>query len=420
LRAGGGRCRRAGRPAFGTRTGASGGADPDTIRASAAEPVAATTPARQPEGPMQVVISIGSQRLWLYDKNGLLETSTISTGVGGYPTADGRVRRHRQRGDALLQHLRRRLDAVHAAPHHVRRRHAFRHGHGAPRLAWLRAPAPSLRHQALQASPGSGRARDHLPPTSRRPRKLPTPACSCASPPRSLSRSTPPAPRASLLRPATDMTAARGQREGWQDHGRNAPWELQKAADLHPRQQGRRQDDRAVTASARYSRRPSPSAIPDRPLGTHVYTALEFRDGGDAMRWQAVSVSASRAERGQLAQGVARASRNESEPPYPEASGPASVGVRGARPHRPAAGTRLERISQMLSPGTSLIVSDHGHKPRDARRRHRLHRPGRARVFLTLDGISAVTPNLPLSIPGFMPGIQHTARSGVSRMDGSR
>src|SRR5262249_49878902 len=50
-------------------------------------------PAEQPkhaaEGPLQIVIAIGSQRLFLYDRLGLLETSTISTGVGGYPTPTG-------------------------------------------------------------------------------------------------------------------------------------------------------------------------------------------------------------------------------------------------------------------------------------------------------------------------------------------
>ena len=50
---------------------------------------APTQPTRPAEGPLQIVISIGSQRLWVYDSKGLLETSTISTGVGGYPTPTG-------------------------------------------------------------------------------------------------------------------------------------------------------------------------------------------------------------------------------------------------------------------------------------------------------------------------------------------
>jgi hypothetical protein len=98
---------------------------------------------------------------------------------------------------------------------------------------------------------------------------------------------------------------------------------------------------------------------PDRPLGTHVYTALEFKNGGDAMRWQAVSVSAS-GQSVASSRKVSRASRNESEPPYPEASGPASSASEALdRIDLPP--DAVERISQMLSPGTSLIVSDHGH-----------------------------------------------------------
>src|SRR5206468_201882 len=89
----GSRCARAlGRAAvFGTLVLAlippSADARPRSYSRERPEPAAAA--ARQPEGPLQIVISIGSQRLWVYDKNGLLETSTISTGVGGYPTPMG-------------------------------------------------------------------------------------------------------------------------------------------------------------------------------------------------------------------------------------------------------------------------------------------------------------------------------------------
>src|SRR5262245_8159612 len=46
------------------------------------EPMSATQSTRPAEGPLQIVISIGSQRLWVYDRKGLLETSTISPGAG--------------------------------------------------------------------------------------------------------------------------------------------------------------------------------------------------------------------------------------------------------------------------------------------------------------------------------------------------
>src|SRR5262249_43195656 len=58
-------------------------------RPKEAERNLAAAPQRSAEGPLQIVVSIGSQRLFVYDKNGLLESSTISTGVGGYPTPTG-------------------------------------------------------------------------------------------------------------------------------------------------------------------------------------------------------------------------------------------------------------------------------------------------------------------------------------------
>src|SRR5262249_6702019 len=58
-------------------------------RPKEAERNLAAAPQRSAEGPLQIVVSIGSQRLSVYGTNGLLESSTISTGVGGYPTPTG-------------------------------------------------------------------------------------------------------------------------------------------------------------------------------------------------------------------------------------------------------------------------------------------------------------------------------------------
>jgi hypothetical protein len=41
------------------------------------------------DGPLQIVVSIGAQRLTLYSKGQAVEQSTISTGVDGYPTPTG-------------------------------------------------------------------------------------------------------------------------------------------------------------------------------------------------------------------------------------------------------------------------------------------------------------------------------------------
>jgi len=90
-----------------------------------------------------------------------------------------------------------------------------------------------------------------------------------------------------------------------------------------------------------------------------VFTALEFKDDGTSMRWISVSVPASSGEVAQTRK-VSRASRNESEPMLPRSSGPPSTAAEAlARVELPK--EARDRISQMLSPGVVLIVSDHGH-----------------------------------------------------------
>ena len=65
-------------------------ADARPNRGSRDRPESADTkPSRMPDGPINIVISIGSQRLWVYDRRGLLETSIVSTGVAGFPTPTG-------------------------------------------------------------------------------------------------------------------------------------------------------------------------------------------------------------------------------------------------------------------------------------------------------------------------------------------
>ena len=91
----------------------------------------------------------------------------------------------------------------------------------------------------------------------------------------------------------------------------------------------------------------------DRPIGTHVFTALE-RTGGDAgMRWSVVSLH----DGSRPAAGPAGRSRAGQD------VGPVSTGTTGAK----AALERivipqdtLDRIAAMVSPRSSLIVSDEG------------------------------------------------------------
>jgi hypothetical protein len=100
---------------------------------------------------------------------------------------------------------------------------------------------------------------------------------------------------------------------------------------------------------------------PERPLGTHAFTATELKDDGMAMRWWVVPVPARISPRS-TSRKVSRASRTNPEPirRAPPRAGRPPPPPRRARPHRVAAG-RLATASRSWWPlGLTLIVSDHG------------------------------------------------------------
>ncbi len=96
-------------------------------------------------------------------------------------------------------------------------------------------------------------------------------------------------------------------------------------------------------------------AEPDQPIGTHVYTAMGPTEGDKAMRWTVMSIPSSyrhqrRAERRH------RRGRDDDEAkptPAPAASSATEALNRITLP--PEA---VKRISELLIPGSSLIVSD--------------------------------------------------------------
>ena len=95
---------------------------------------------------------------------------------------------------------------------------------------------------------------------------------------------------------------------------------------------------------------------PDEPLGTHVFTVLDLQNEGDAsLRWNVVSMSET----------LSSTSTSSNKNKKPDAT------VKGKTDRSPvdasAALDRIEippdvvaRISQLLTPGSSLIVSDYG------------------------------------------------------------
>ena len=95
-------------------------------------------------------------------------------------------------------------------------------------------------------------------------------------------------------------------------------------------------------------------AEPDRPLGTHVFTAMALKDDGKTMRWTVTSIPSGYRHQFTRAGTRNRGRRNsETDPSVPAASTAAEALDRIALP--PEA---IERISPLVLPGSSLIVSD--------------------------------------------------------------
>ncbi len=99
-------------------------------------------------------------------------------------------------------------------------------------------------------------------------------------------------------------------------------------------------------------------ADPDQPLGTHVFTAMGLTDDGAHMRWNAITMPPDRA-RPVDRRGKHRAGKRKPEPaPTVEAKTPSTAAEALDRIKLPQ--EAIDRISEMLTPGSSLVVSDHG------------------------------------------------------------
>ena len=94
---------------------------------------------------------------------------------------------------------------------------------------------------------------------------------------------------------------------------------------------------------------------PDAPLGTHVFTAMGFTADGGAMRWNLISYPH---EHGLVTEYQPR-SRRSKEPPKVVQSKPPSTAAQALdRIQMPP--EAVERIAELLSPGSSLVISDEG------------------------------------------------------------
>ena len=95
---------------------------------------------------------------------------------------------------------------------------------------------------------------------------------------------------------------------------------------------------------------------PDQPLGTHVYTAFGVNDDNTTLRWNVMSMPGGGSEPvKKLGKRSEKVKKAEVPPPPTHASNAADALNRVAIPQE-----ALDRISQLMSPGVSLIISDKG------------------------------------------------------------
>jgi len=315
-----------------------------------------TAPVRDPEGPLQIVVSIGSQRLFVYDKAGLLVASTISTGVGGYPTPTGvfavldKEKQHYSNiyGGASMPFMQR-LTMSGVALHSgmVTGRPA---SHGCIRLPH------NFAIQLYQLTRLG--ARVMIAPDAPVPADITHARLFARSPPPPAEPETRPASAATGVAVAGALDVDKGvatSRIYKVTAERNALLDTLPVSVLVSKHEGK--------VFARHGFKPlfdAPVVFrePERLLGTHIYTAVEFKDDSNtAMRWQVVSMPPDSGVSANTK--VSRASRSEAEAMLPLASGPPATAAEALdRIELPL--EALERISRMLSPGASLIISDHG------------------------------------------------------------
>jgi len=92
---------------------------------------------------------------------------------------------------------------------------------------------------------------------------------------------------------------------------------------------------------------------PDRPLGTHVFTALAVNDDNTTLRWNVVSMP------GAGSAPVKKSVKGKRAEPPAAPAAPVS-NAREALDRVAIPPDVLERISELMSPGASLIISDKG------------------------------------------------------------
>jgi hypothetical protein len=326
------------------------------------------------KGVLQIVVSIGSQRVTLYSNGVRVAQGPVSTGTPGHPTPMGvfsiiqKDRYHHSNlyGNAPMYYMQRITwsgSAMHEGvlPGRPASHGCIRLSHGFAAALW---PTTKLGVRVIVASG------DPVPTEFDHP-KLFAPMPKPAESPSATSELQP-----GLIRVAeSTATDARALdvTQPPSDPDKPAPaTTVDPPKPLAPTRQADQPVKRTGHVSVFVSRKegkifvrqgfvplfdmPVVIADPDRPMGTHVFTAMGVRPDGGGMRWNLISIptearrvveTSRKGRKGQPAKTIVIETKAAST--AAEALDRIQLPVEA-----------MERIGELLMPGTSLVVSDKG------------------------------------------------------------
>lgn len=332
---------------------------------------------RIPKGPLQLIISIDQQRLHLFSDGVHVADAPVATGVAQHPTPFGifsviqKSRYHRSNiySNAPMPYMQRITWSGIAIHEGVGVGHPASHGcirvpHDFATRLWTLTrlgarvviARPELRPQAF-ADPHLFVHHDQppLPPSE------PPPAEADAKPLQTAqtvndSKTTdmPADPKNSGARGATDVPGA------------DAPAPAAKPALVHAVANipisifisGKEKKLYVRQDFAPLFEAPVVIAQPDQRLGTYVFTALDYLDDHSTLRWNVIALPGERAaprvsEREMKSAKAKHGAQRVLDPPPPETAKQALARIEIPQ-------ETIDQISQLIVPGSSLIISDQG------------------------------------------------------------
>jgi hypothetical protein len=325
-----------------------------------------------PQGPLHIIVSSAKQRVSVYANGTLVGRAPVSTGMPNHPTPMGiftvisKSRWHVSNiyNGAPMPYMQRITWSGIAL--HAGMLPGYPASHGCIRL-------PEHFAARLWGLSKIGArviiARDEVAPVAIAHPRLPVPKKPQNKPADALVAAAPAAGKIELVA-SVEIATANKVGDGMKEIGaiRSAPWEdIGQAMPRPPRQgpvqvfvsrkQGKvfvRQDFKPLFEA------PVTITEPDRPLGTHVFTAMQIQEDGAAMRWTAVTIPSgyarARDRDGKRDTKLSRAKQEKAVKFATELAAPPTAAAALDRIEMPRAD--VERISELLGVGSALIVSD--------------------------------------------------------------